>query len=583
MFTSPCDMSRGQEVDKSVKRVRSKAVRIASSHIITSCATIAAILLFVAIGSKVVPAAIAGLPLTDSASTLQVAFLLNIAIILFGWRRSKDLKEALDAYEASERLAQRNANTDPGTGLANRRELMRALTDLLEAKAPAVLLLLDLDHFKRVNDLHGHAAGDRLLTAVAQALEKSAPASACCARMGGDEFAMLFPAIHDSEAESVAKAIQQALSTPVFVEGAQLQASVSIGLARLEPRDNEEGALRRSDVALYAAKRNGRSTFAWFDEELELELTDRLKLEEGIRAGVRNGDFVPYFQPLIDLSNQALVGFEALARWRSPDGSMMDAENFIEAAERTGLVGPLTMSVTEQAMKEARDWPPHLKLAVNVSPVQFRDPTLAEQILKLLSATGFPANRLEIEITEGSLLEDREQVLTIIESLKNVGVRISLDDFGTGYASLAQVNRLPLDQDRQELHHHHRSKPAHGGDRQHDRLARPHAGRSDQRRGRRVRADPRRARALRLLRSARLAVRPGGVGRCRTQLPSNERSRGRAGRGPNGSGAADGSPQPLTQGGVSLSATGLRSAPGQRPARSSQPAYGTAEHRRTAR
>ena len=445
MFTSPCDMSRGQEVDKSVKRVRSKAVRIASSHIITSCATIAAILLFVAIGSKVVPAAIAGLPLTDSASTLQVAFLLNIAIILFGWRRSKDLKEALDAYEASERLAQRNANTDPGTGLANRRELMRALTDLLEAKAPAVLLLLDLDHFKRVNDLHGHAAGDRLLTAVAQALEKSAPASACCARMGGDEFAMLFPAIHDSEAESVAKAIQQALSTPVFVEGAQLQASVSIGLARLEPRDNEEGALRRSDVALYAAKRNGRSTFAWFDEELELELTDRLKLEEGIRAGVRNGDFVPYFQPLIDLSNQALVGFEALARWRSPDGSMMDAENFIEAAERTGLVGPLTMSVTEQAMKEARDWPPHLKLAVNVSPVQFRDPTLAEQILKLLSATGFPANRLEIEITEGSLLEDREQVLTIIESLKNVGVRISLDDFGTGYASLAQVNSLPLD------------------------------------------------------------------------------------------------------------------------------------------
>jgi len=428
-----------------VGKERSKAVRIASSHAITSFATIAAILLFAALGSELVPAAIAGRPNVDPTGSLAVAFLLNIAIILFGWRRSKDLKEALDAYEASERLAQRNANTDPGTGLANRRELMRALTDLLEAKAPAVLLLLDLDHFKRVNDLHGHAAGDRLLTAVAQALEKSAPASACCARMGGDEFAMLFPAIHDSEAESVAKAIQQALSTPVFVEGAQLQASVSIGLARLEPRDNEEGALRRSDVALYAAKRNGRSTFAWFDEELELELTDRLKLEEGIRAGVRNGDFVPYFQPLIDLSNQALVGFEALARWRSPDGSMMDAENFIEAAERTGLVGPLTMSVTEQAMKEARDWPPHLKLAVNVSPVQFRDPTLAEQILKLLSATGFPANRLEIEITEGSLLEDREQVLTIIESLKNVGVRISLDDFGTGYASLAQVNRLPLD------------------------------------------------------------------------------------------------------------------------------------------
>jgi diguanylate cyclase (GGDEF)-like protein len=428
-----------------VKRVKSKAVRIASSHVITSCATIAAILLFVALGSKIVPAAIAGAALTDSSNTLKVAFLLNIAIILFGWRRSKDLKEALEAYEAAERLAQRNANTDPGTGLANRRELMRSLGEMLEAKTPGVLMVLDLDHFKRVNDLHGHAAGDRLLLAVAEALHKSAPPNACCARTGGDEFAMLFPAIHDSDAEKVARTVQQCLAVPVFVEGAQLQASASIGLARLEPRDNEEGALRRSDVALYAAKRAGRNAFAWFDEELELELTDRLKLEENIRSGIRKGDFVPYFQPLIDLSTQEIVGFEALARWRGADGSMMDAEHFIEAAERTGLVGPLTLNVMEQAMNEARGWPAYLKLAVNVSPMQFRDPSLAEQILRLLSLTGFPANRLEIEITEGSLLEDRDQVLTIIESLKNVGVRISLDDFGTGYASLAQVNRLPLD------------------------------------------------------------------------------------------------------------------------------------------
>lgn len=428
-----------------MKRERSKAVRIASSHIITTCATIAAILLFVAIGSKLVPAALAGVPSVDPSGTLQVAFLLNIAIILFGWRRSRDLKEALDAYEAAERLAQRNANTDPGTGLANRRELMRSLSEMLEANTPSVLLLLDLDHFKRVNDLHGHAAGDRLLMTVGSALEKSAPAGACCARMGGDEFAMLFPAAQDCDAEQVARKIQQYLAAPVFVEGAQLQATVSIGLARLEPRDDEEGALRRSDVALYAAKRGGRNGFAWFDEQLELELTDRLKLEEGIRLGIRNGDFLPYFQPLIDLASQEIAGFEALARWRSPDGSMLDAEQFIEAAERTGLIGPLTLSVMEQAMRESRDWPAHLKLAVNVSPVQFRDPTLAEQILKLLSSTGFPANRLEIEITEGSLLEDRDQVLTIIESLKNVGVRISLDDFGTGYASLAQVDRIPLD------------------------------------------------------------------------------------------------------------------------------------------
>ncbi|MGE5564425.1 MAG: putative bifunctional diguanylate cyclase/phosphodiesterase [Bacillota bacterium] len=428
-----------------MKRVGSKAVRIASSHVITSAATIAATLLFVAIGSRIVPSAIAGVPSVDASGMLHVAFLLNIAIILFGWRRSKDLREALDAYEAAERLAEQNANTDPGTGLANRRELMRALRQTLEAKTPAVLLLLDLDHFKHINDLHGHAAGDRVLLAVAEALGKSAPEGACSARTGGDEFAMLFPAVHDSEAERVARHVQEHLAAPIIVEGAQVQASASIGLARIDRKDDEETALRRSDVALYAAKRGGRNAFAWFDEQLELELSDRLKLEEDIRNGIRKGEFVPFFQPLIDLASQEIVGFEALARWCSSDGSMLEAENFIEAAERTGLVGPLTLSVIEQAMKQARDWPAALKLAVNISPIQFRDPTLAEQILKLLAATGFPANRLEIEITEGSLLEDREQVLTIIESLKNVGVRISLDDFGTGYASLAQVNRLPLD------------------------------------------------------------------------------------------------------------------------------------------
>jgi diguanylate cyclase (GGDEF)-like protein len=428
-----------------LKRTKNKAVRIASSHIITTCATIAALLLFVALGSRVLPAAFGGAPLGDASGTLEVAFLLNIALILFGWRRSKDLKDALEAYESAERLARRNANTDPGTGLANRRELMRALVDMLEEKASAVLLLLDLDHFKRVNDLHGHAAGDRVLATVAEALEKNAPPGACCARTGGDEFAMLFLAKDESQAEEVARQIQRYLAAPVFVEGAQLQVSASIGLSWLDLRENETGALRRSDVALYAAKRNGRNSFAWFDAVLELELSDRLKLEENIRNGIKRGDFVPYFQPLIDLSNQEIVGFEALARWRSPDGTVLDAEAFIEAAERTGLIGPLTLSIMEQAMRQARDWPAHLKVAVNVSPVQFRDPTLAEQILKLLSSTGFAANRLEIEITEASLLEDREQVLTIMASLKNVGVRISLDDFGTGYASLAQVNSLPLD------------------------------------------------------------------------------------------------------------------------------------------
>jgi diguanylate cyclase (GGDEF)-like protein len=423
---------------------RSKTVRLAGSHVITTCATIAALLLFVVLGSEVLPAALFGAP-PDADNTLKVAFLLNIAIILFGWRRSKDLKDALDAYEAAERLAQTNANTDPATGLANRRELMRSLGDALEYKTGGVFLLLDLDHFKRVNDLHGHLAGDKVLLRVAEASRKIAPAGACCARTGGDEFAILFPGVVDAVAEEGARQILEALAAPMFIEGSQLQVTASIGLTRLTGCTDEETALRQSDVALYAAKRGGRNAIAWFDQELEREITERLKLEEDIRLGIKAGEFVPFFQPLVDLKSRQIIGFEALARWRSPSRGLLEAEAFIETAERTSLIGPLTLSVLEQALKEACTWPRHLKLAVNVSPVQFRDPTLAEQILRSLATTGFPANRLEVEITEGSLLEDRDQVLTIIRSLKNVGISISLDDFGTGYASLAQVNRLPLD------------------------------------------------------------------------------------------------------------------------------------------
>ena len=432
-------------MDRKLSKARSKSVRLAGSHIITTCATLAALLLFVALGSQVLPAAVMSMPLPGSGSTLKVAFLLNIAIILFGWRRSRDLKEALEAYEAAETLAQRNANTDPATGLGNRRELMRALDEALVSGEGGVFLVLDLDHFKRVNDLHGHLAGDRVLRRVAEVSRKAAPANACCARTGGDEFAILLPGVEDQAAEAVAAKVLEALAAPVFIDGTQIQVTASIGLARIASKSDEETALRESDVALYAAKRAGRNAFAWFDKDLEREIAERLKLEEDIRAGIKAGEFVPFFQPLVDLNSRQIIGFEALARWRSPTRGLVEAETFIETAERTGLISPLTITVLEQALKEARDWPSNLRLAVNVSPVQFRDTTLAEQMLKILALAGFPANRLEVEITEGSLLEDREQVLTIIPSLKNVGVSISLDDFGTGYASLAQVNRLPLD------------------------------------------------------------------------------------------------------------------------------------------
>jgi len=355
------------------------------------------------------------------------------------------LKQALEAFDEADRQAHRNANTDSMTGLANRLELLHCLEGALEAKRSGVLLLLDLDHFKRVNDLHGHLAGDQVLKTVAEALVKTAPNSSCCARIGGDEFAVLLDGEGAKAAEKVAGAILARLADPVFVAGAQLQVSASIGLASTAKAAGEEDVLRQSDVALYAAKRAGRGQFAWFDRELDRELTERLSMEEEMRAGILRQEFVPFFQPLIDLASRDLVGFETLARWRSPKRGLLEAEAFMEVAESTGLIGPLTMGVIEQALKEARGWPAHLKIAVNISPIQFRDSQLAEHIIKLLTETGFPASRLEVEITEASLLEDRAQVLTIIRSLKNLGVSISLDDFGTGYASLSQLNSLPVD------------------------------------------------------------------------------------------------------------------------------------------
>jgi len=401
--------------------------------------------MFVGLGSQIVPAAIAGVVLPASSASLKTAFLLNIAIILFGWRRSKDLREALNAHESAEREAHRNANTDSTTGLANRRELLRSLDDKFECRRGGVLLLLDLDHFKRVNDLHGHATGDLLLCAVAEVVRKAAPADSCCARIGGDEFAILLDSTDTAAAEKLAEALVARLGTPFQIGNIEAHVSASIGLAVLDRSDKESAALRRCDVALYAAKRAGRNCFAWFNQELELELSNRVKLEEDIRSGIDHGEFVPFFQPLIDLSTRELVGFEALARWRSPSRGLLEPATFMEIAETTGLIGPLTISIMQQALEEARSWPSHLKIAVNVSPVQFRDRTLAQQVLKVLAATGFPANRFEIEITEASLLEDREQVTTIIDSLKNVGVSICLQDFGTGYASLAQLHTLSVD------------------------------------------------------------------------------------------------------------------------------------------
>ncbi|HET9335337.1 MAG TPA: EAL domain-containing protein [Sphingomicrobium sp.] len=416
---------------------------MAHSHLITTCATLAALILFVAVGAKVLPGAIGLGTSTPAAPALAVAFLLNIAIILFGWRRANDLTQILSALKAAEQEALDTAYTDHTTGLPNRRAMLRELERLSREGGKGTLILLDLDHFKKVNDLYGHLTGDHLLKSAGDAIVECLPPASFAARLGGDEFAVLIP---DREsAEGTARRMVVALGSPISLGSVTAHVSVSAGIAPVDRSMEPLDMLRRADVAMYSVKRSGRNGLAWFDKEMEQQIQHRVALEEEIREGLEADEFVPYFQPLISLDTGELNGFEVLARWRSPRRGVVEPAEFIDVAEQSGQIGALSMRVMEKALVEARDWPSHLKLAVNISPTQFRDAHLAERIVKILAETGFPARRLEVEITENSLLEDREQALTIVQSLRNSGITIALDDFGTGYASLSQLHSLPFD------------------------------------------------------------------------------------------------------------------------------------------
>jgi len=427
-----------------VTGIGGSSYKVATSHLITTCATMAAILLFVMLGAQVVPSAVGLAGPHASTNVVVAAFLLNIAIVLFGWRRSGELATTLATLKQAEREAYLNAFTDHTTGLPNRRALMRELAgEFRQAGGGGALILLDLDHFKRVNDLYGHAAGDQLLQLVGEVLVKTLPPSAFVARLGGDEFAAL---IHDrSVAEDAAQDIVRAFGLPVKFGDLQAQISISAGVMALQPDGDQADVLRRADVAMYSVKQSGRNGFAWFDRQMEQTIQARVVLEDEIRAAIEADEFIPFFQPLISLETGDLNGFEVLARWNSPRRGLIEPDDFIGVAEQSGQIAPLSMRVMEKAFVEAREWPAYLKLAVNISPVQFRDPQLAERILQILVETGFPARRLEVEITESSLLEDRAQALTILQSLRNNGIAIALDDFGTGYASLSQLHALPFD------------------------------------------------------------------------------------------------------------------------------------------
>lgn len=376
---------------------------------------------------------------------LSLFVILALGGLVFSARRWSDLNYELARRKSAEERVHMMAMHDPLTGMANRRKLSRELERAVAGHAPFAYLAIDLDHFKPVNDLHGHATGDALLVRVGQLLQEIAGETGLPARLGGDEFGMLIPCDQDELAVQIADRILVALSAPIELSGKICQIGASIGLA-LAPRDasTPDALMHRADVALYRAKSLGRGRFEAFEPGMDVRLRERARLEQELRDGLRLGQVEPYYQSLIDLETGEIVGLEILARWRHPSRGILAPVDFIPMAEQIGVITDLSAQILRQACNDARNWRPDLSLALNISTVQLRDPWLAERILQILLETGFPPERLEVEITENALLGDLDAVSSTIMSLKNQGVSVVLDDFGTGYSSLKYLRDLPF-------------------------------------------------------------------------------------------------------------------------------------------
>ena len=416
---------------------------------VASTVAILATAVFVYSGAQVLPAAL-GVTTDDTAvqNGLITAFILNVALVLFAWRRSAQLRQSVAERDTARREATTLAFVDDVTGLGNRRYFNERIARLVDGEAHSLaLLLVDLDRFKEINDLHGHEVGDEVLVEIALRIRAVCPDDSFCVRLGGDEFALLLTTPASAgRADEVAERLVQRVGSPVELSSTTARIGASVGIARFKGHLPDPSALlRRADLAMYEAKRLGRNRWVSFDERMERDLERRHRLEGELRAAIADDQFEPYFQPIIGLGSGSVSGFEVLARWQHPTRGVLEPDEFMGVAEQTGLIAELSFRVMERALEIASAWPGHYKIAVNVSPVQFRDPLLAQRIVQLLAKVGFPAARLELEIAECSLVADREMVLSAIESLRSIGVSIAIDDFGTGYSAHTQLRSLPFD------------------------------------------------------------------------------------------------------------------------------------------
>jgi diguanylate cyclase (GGDEF)-like protein len=364
---------------------------------------------------------------------------------------NRQLQEEIAHRQKSDARSHYLAYHDALTGLANRvlfrEDLERALQEARNARSSLAVLFIDLDGFKSVNDTLGHSVGDGLLKMLGERLHEALTTSARIARLGGDEFGVLLTTgEHPQAGVALAQKIVNLVAAPCRVDNHNITVGASIGVAVSEGGlENPEYLLKSADLAMYRAKADGRGTYRLFDPEMDATAQARRRLEIDLRNALGRGEFEVYYQPLVALETRKVSSFEALARWRHPERGPIEPAEFIPVAEDTGLILQLGEWVLRQACMQAMTWPSHITVAVNLSPVEFQRGNVVNAVIGALAASGLPAGRLEIEITESVLLEKTTKSVTTLKRLRDIGVRISMDDFGTGYSSLSYLRSYPFD------------------------------------------------------------------------------------------------------------------------------------------
>ena len=363
------------------------------------------------------------------------------------------LEAEISERKLAESRARHLADHDALTGLPNRRILEDRLTQALALsyrnRKQTAAMFIDLDRFKTINDSLGHAVGDHLLQEVAQRLVKQLRVGDTVCRIGGDEFVVVLPEItRGADAAQVAQKIIETLSEPIVLEGRDITVTPSIGISVFpEDGSDAETLIRNADAAMYHAKEMGRSNYQFFTDQMNLAASRRLTLENDLRRAVQKNELVVYYQPISELKTGCTVMHEALLRWKHPTKGLVSPTEFIQLAEDTGLI----LKIGEQALRDACAWAKkigvdkRMPVAVNISARQFNDPKLVEMVARTLEETGLPAEMLELEITESTVMQQTDATLGMLKRLKDLGVSLAIDDFGTGYSSLAYLKRFPVD------------------------------------------------------------------------------------------------------------------------------------------